>query len=474
MPRQAADYSAPALPERKTSLFCQHPGQKMKNEEYGIGPFILLTFIYFIVGFLTTINGQFQGPMQVAFLSHTSLFRNTLTTLISFFFFLGYLLTSGIASKWVDTKGYKITLIRALWIMTAGLCAYALAAWSGENWLDFGISLAGEYVPWAYFIFLLGCFLMGTSAAMLQVVINPYVVSYELPGTSAVQRMNITTGFNSVGTTIGPFFVTAVIFAGVALSSVRPGQLMAPILWIALVITLVALLTKRAPLPDLANTRSSEQLPRSVLSFSHLALGVLTIFLYVGGEVAVGVNINMHAMQMQQDGLPLTFMGSESLVIGGLHLGIPALLATLYWGGMMVGRLISSAFPKVSPRALLAGSALLAAMMVIIAMLQDNLYVLSAVGLCHSVMWSCVFTLAVAGLGAYTSRASGIFMMGVFGGAVFPLLQGMLADYLGSWRWTWSIVLGCELTILAYALWGSKVKDPEALANLPIPANPGE
>lgn len=447
---------------------------RQAETSYTLGPFILLTFIYFIVGFLTTINGQFQGPMQVAFLSRTELFRNTLTTLISFFFFLGYLLTSGLASRWVDTRGYKITLIRALWIMTAGLCTYAFSAWIGNGWPDYGLALGEEYIPWAYFIFLLGCFLMGTSAAMLQVVINPYVVSYALPGTSAVQRMNITTGFNSVGTTIGPFFVTGIIFAGVAMASIRPGQLMAPILWIAAVVAIVALLTMRSTLPDLASTRSAEKLPRSVLSFSHLALGVLTIFLYVGGEVAIGVNINMHALQMIRDGLPLTFFGSESLEIWGLHLGIPALLATLYWGGMMVGRLISSAFTAISPRILLGVVALLAALMVLAAMLLDNLYILSAVGLCHSVMWGCVFTLAVAGLGAYTSRASGVFMMGVFGGAVFPLLQGILADYLGSWRWTWFIVLGCELFILSYAIWGSKVKDPEALANLPIPADPGE
>ena len=68
------------------------------------------------------------------------------------------------------------------------------------------------------------------------------------------------------------------------------------------------------------------------------------------------------------------------------------------------------------------------------AMLTENLWLLASVGLFHSVMWSCVFTLAVDGLGEYTSRASGVFMMGVFGGAVFPVLQGMLADWIGSWQ----------------------------------------
>lgn len=449
----------------------------MKNGQeqiqYTLTPYLVLTFIYFIVGFLTTINGQFQGPLQIAFLSKAENLRNTFTTLISFFFFLGYLLNSGVAGAWINQKGYKTTLIRALFIMVVGLLTYSLSAWIGANWPDFGVNLGSEFIPWAYFVFLAGCFLMGTSAAMLQVVINPYVASYELPGTSAIQRMNITTGINSIGTTIGPFFVTAVIFAGVALSAVHPGQLLIPILWIAAVVFVITIITMRLYLPDLHTTRSTAKLPRSVWSFSHLALGVLAIFLYVGAEVSIGVNINMHAMQLIKDGRSLTFFGSDNLVIWGVNLGIPALLATFYWGGMMVGRLVSSAFPKATPRFMLAMVTIIASALVILAMAQDNLYVLSAVGLCHSVMWGCIFTLAVAGLGAYTSKASGVFMMGVFGGAVFPLAQGMLADYLGSWRWTWTLILLCEVAMLLYAIWGCRVRDPEALANMPIPGDPG-
>lgn len=442
---------------------------------YTLGPFIILTFLFFIVGFLTTINGQFQGPLQNAFLSSAPKLRNTLTTLITFFFFLGYLLTSGTGGKWVDTKGYKATLIRALAIMTIGLLLFSASAVMGASISDVGLHLDTDFVPWAYFVFLLGSFLLGSSAAVMQVAANPYVASYELPGTSAVQRMNLATGINSIGTTIGPFFVTGVIFAGVALQDVHARQLIVPILCIAALIFITMLVLQRLHLPDLAGTRSAERLPRSVWSFSHLALGVLSIFLYVGGEVCIGVNINLHAEQMIKNGQDLTFMGSTSLTLWGLNLGIPALLATLYWGSMMVGRLVSTAFPSVSPRALLAVTTTIAAALVCLAMFQDNLYVLAAVGLCHSVMWGCIFTLAVAGLGAYTSRAAGVFMMGVFGGAVFPLLQGMLVDYMGSWRWTWTLVLMCELAMLAYALWGSKVRDPEAKANLIVPpADPGE
>ena len=78
-------------------------------------------------------------------------------------------------------------------------------------------------------------------------------------------------------------------------------------------------------------------------------------------------------------------------------------------------------------------------------------------------MWSCIFTLAVKGLGQYTSKASGVFMMGVFGGAVFPVLQGVLADLWGSWQWTWVIAIVCELVMLYYALIGSNIRDKECI-----------
>ena len=431
----------------------------------GLGPFVVLTFIYFIVGFLTTVNGQFQGPLKIAFLSHADELRNTLTTLISFFFFLGYLLNSSLGGKWINQHGYKITLLRALCVMVAGLLTYSLSSWVVVHYGDAHLSIMGDQVPYGYFIFLLGSFLMGTSAALLQVVINPYVAAYDLPGTQPVQRMNIVCAINSFGTTIAPFFVTGVIFAGVALDSVTADQLMVPFLLIALCIVVTTVVTSRLSLPDIEGTRADgdEKLERSVWSFRHLTLGVVAIFFYVGTEVSIGVNVNLHAMELIDAGHGLSFFGKDHLILWGLDLGIPALLATLYWGGFMVGRMTFSFFDSISPRKLLAVTTIIAAAQIVVAMVTNNLWILVSVGLCHSVMWSCIFTLSIKGLKKYTSKASGVFMMGVFGGAVFPVLQGVFADAVGSWQWTWIIALVCELVMLYYALWGCRIKDAECM-----------
>ncbi|MCD8268882.1 MAG: MFS transporter [Parabacteroides sp.] len=413
-----------------------------------LGPFLVLTFIYFIVGFLTTVNGQCQGPLKIAFLAHVEELKNTLTTLISFFFFLGYLLNSPLAGKWINLYGYKKTLMRALSIMTAGLLMYFLSSWFATHYGNLDIKIINDNVPVGYFILLVGSYLMGTSAALIQVVINPYIAAYELRGTQPVQRMNIVCAVNSFGTTIAPFFVTAVMFAGVSLEDVQAGQLTVPFMAIAICVIVTALITNHLRLPDIQGTRANigEILERSIWSFRHLTLGVIAIFFYVGAEVAVGVNVNLHAMELY-----------------GLDSGIPALLATLYWGGMMVGRVISGMFNRISSRVQLTVTTLSATILTLIAIFTNNLWVLVSIGLCHSVMWGCIFTLAIKGLKKYTSLAAGVFMMGVFGGAVFPVLQGILADLLGSWQWTWMIVVACELVMLYYALSGSRIKDAECL-----------
>lgn len=430
-----------------------------------LGPFMVLTFIYFIVGFLTTVNGQFQGPLKVTFLSEVDELKNTLTTLISFFFFLGYLLNSSLGGKWINAHGYKKTLLRALMVMIAGLLMYFLSSWFAVHYASSHIQIFEDRIPYGYFIFLLGSYLMGTSAALLQVVINPYIAAYDLPNTQPVQRMNIVCAINSFGTTIAPFFVTGVMFAGVALENVEASQLIVPFIAIAACVLITTLITARLKLPDIAGTRaeSGEKLERSIWSFRHLTLGVVAIFFYVGAEVAVGVNVNLHAMELIETGSRLSFFGKNHLILWGLDLGIPALLATLYWGGLMIGRLVFSLFNNISPRILLTVTTIVATLLMLIAIFTDNLWVLVSVGLCHSVMWGSIFTLAIKGLKKYTSKASGIFMMGVFGGAVFPVLQGVLADAWGSWQWTWMIVVVCELVMLYYAQVGSRIKDAECM-----------
>jgi len=426
-------------------------------------PFAIITFIYFIVGFLTTVNEQLQAPLKFTFLAEAGSLKNTFTTLISFFFFLGYLLNGTLGSKWVNAFGYKSTILRGLLFMISGLFMYLCSSWIGYQYPHLAIRFSDAAIPYGFIVFVIGSYLMGTSAAIIQVVVNPYAASYQLRGTQPVQRLNILTAINSIGTTSAPFFVTIIMFSGISIENIEIKQLLLPLAILISVVIIVALITKRLHLPDIANTRavSGEKLERSIWSFRHFALGVLAIFFYVGTEVAIGANINLHAFELKDSGQPMTFFGKTDIIIGGMDLGIHALLSTLYWGGFLVGRAISSFFSRISARTQLTVTTSLATILVIIAKITQNLWFLVAVGLLHSTMWSCIFSLSIKGLNKYTSKASGVFISAVFGGAVFTLIQGGLADIFGSWRWTWSLSVICELLMLSYALFGSRIREKD-------------
>ncbi|MDR0866381.1 MAG: MFS transporter [Candidatus Symbiothrix sp.] len=416
--------------------------QQSKQVNY-VGPFITLVFLFFIVGFLTTANAQFQGPLKAAFLEGVGDLKNTFATLITFSWFLAYPLSGGIGSKWTSKYGYKGTLIRSLFIMILGLGFFWLSSWFTVQYPEANAHFGSNTVPFGFFIFLLGSFVVGASATILQVVINPYLTACYVKGTQPVQRLAIGGSANSVGTTIAPFFVTGIVFGGLAMEDIQVSQLMIPFFSLMVVVLLIVSVLFKLSMPDIQGTKAEagEKLEKSVWSFSHLKLGVIAIFFYVGVEVCIGANINLYAIEQ-----------------GMLN---PALLATLYWGGMLVGRLIGSSLNTVPPRVQLVVTTVAATVLTLLAIGLNNPWLLTAVGLFHSIMWGAIFTLSVAQLGKYTSIASGVFMIGVVGGAILPLLQGMFADAMSGWRWSWFIVIFGELFMLYYALAGSRVRQSD-------------
>ena len=142
----------------------------MENKNNGtnyLGPFITMVFLFFVVGFLTTANTQFQGPLKEAFLSKAGGLTNTIATLITFSWFLAYPIAGGIGSKWVGKYGYKGTLTRGIIVMFLGLFFFYLSSWFTVRFPDASLSMKGSLIPAGYFIFLLGSFTVGASATIL-------------------------------------------------------------------------------------------------------------------------------------------------------------------------------------------------------------------------------------------------------------------------------------------------------------------
>jgi FHS family L-fucose permease-like MFS transporter len=253
--------------------------QQEKQTSY-VGPFITMVCLFLIVGVLTTANTQFQGPLKEAFLTGVGDLKNTFATLITFSWFLAYPICGGIGSSWITKYGYKGTLVRSLFVMITGLGFFFLSSWFTVQFPDSNICMGSNIVPAGFFIFLLGSFVAGASATILQVVINPYLTACYVKGTQPIQRMAIGGSANSIGTTIAPFFVTGIVFGGVVMEDVQVSQLMVPFLALVAIITIIVFVMTRLSLPDIKGTKAEqgEKLEKSIWSFSHLTLGVVAIF----------------------------------------------------------------------------------------------------------------------------------------------------------------------------------------------------
>lgn len=212
----------------------------------------------------------------------------------------------------------------------------------------------------------------------------------------------------------------------------------------------------------------------SPFAFRHFTFGVIAIFVYVGVETGIPGTLNFYLSDSTAAGAGLGQLdsGLQAAAIGGFAAGT-------YWLLMLVGRFLSSFIAgKVSSRQMMICVNGVAMLLILFAMFLPKTVTgsmpvftgagfqmvtmpLSAIllvccGLCTSVMWSCTFNLATEGLGKYTEKASGIFMMMVVGGGVLPLIQNAVADATMNYMLSYIVPLIAIAYMFSYALFLSQ------------------
>jgi FHS family L-fucose permease-like MFS transporter len=275
---------------------------------------------------------------------------------------------------------------------------------------------------------------------VLQVAANPFVAILGKPKTAS-SRLTLTQAFNSLGTAVAPLFGSVLILSTAVMSSEKlakltPAELDAyhaaeassvqtPYLGLAIALVVLAVAIGLFKLPKVGDDASGAGANAaddrgSAWRYPRLTFGAFAIFMYVGGEVAIG-------------SLLVSFLGLKE--IGGLVEADAAKYLTLYWGGAMVGRFIGTfTLRRFSPGNVLAVHAIIAGTLVITAMLLSGsiaMCAILAVGLFNSIMFPTIFTLAIDGLGRHTSQGSGILCTAIVGGGLIPPVQGVLADGIG-------------------------------------------
>jgi MFS transporter, FHS family, L-fucose permease len=386
-------------------------------------PLMLMVSLYFGIGFITALNDILVPHFKDLF--HLT---NVTALLVQFCFFGAYFVMS-LPSGWIVGRiGYKRGIVVALSVMGLGLLLFLPAS-----------------VIIFYPLFLFALFVVGSGLALLQVAINPYVGALGSSETAS-SRLNLAGGFNSFATTIAPKVGAAFIFIAAGASAAQLAHsVRMPYAILATCAFTMAIITAFVQLPDVIEKGGGKSSSDgSAWSFSHLRLGALAIFFYVGAEVAIG-------------SVMINFLGQPSM--GGLSHEAAARYVSFYWGGAMIGRFIGFvALREIRAHRALAFVSLIASLLVITAIVTQGhiaMWAIVSCGLFNSVMWPCIFPLSVQGLGRFTSQGSGILIMMVVGGAVIPEIQGFLADSFGYQR-SFAIVLLCYAYILFFALKGHR------------------
>ncbi|HEV2453645.1 MAG TPA: sugar MFS transporter [Verrucomicrobiae bacterium] len=467
------------------------------------GPFAIMTVLFFMWGFMTVFNDILIPRFKEAFtLNYTE------AMLVQFAFFgayfigsLAYFAISAFTGDPIAKIGYKNGVIIGLLLSALG---------SGLFWP------AATMV--SYPLFLVGLFIVGVGFAMLQIAANPYVTILG-PERTASSRLNLSQAFNSLGTTTGPLIGGFLIFQYFARANVQGADsVKVPYLMFCIAFLVLAAIFFMIHLPHVGEGKV--EAGAGALRYPHVVLGVLAIFMYVGGEVSIGSSI-------------INFLGQKN--VAAMSAIDAKNYVSLFWGGMLIGRFMGaielSEMQKAKKQLLLIVVPLLAylflwaaisapldamhggsslsdvlglwksnfaqnwsmfqvylplvalcwvlfqfgraladrtlvifcstiVVLLAIALLVGGkaaVWCVVGVGLFTSIGWPNIFSLALDGMGALKSQVSSLLVMAVLGGAVLPPLMGVVADVAHDLRPAFIIPLVAYAYVGFYGWKGHKI-----------------
>jgi len=402
-------------------------------------PLAVVTSLFFMWGFLTCLNDILIPHLKSIFdLNYSQ------AMLIQFAFFSAYFLFSIPWSRFVNRIGYHRTMVVGLITMACGAFLFLPAASAAS-----------------YPLFLTALLILAAGITGLQVAANPYVDLLGKPETAS-SRLDLTQAFNSLGTAIAPKIGGILILSAAPLASSQLAQL-APqalqayrvqqaasvripyaVIGAALVLLAILIGTSKLPQIEAARTRIGEKADDSIWQHPNLLFGAIGIFAYVGAEVSIG------SFLVNYFGLP---------EIASLTAKTAAGYVSFFWVGAMIGRFVGVLLlRRFKPTSLLVLCTIAAAALVLTSMISGGhaaMWSILAVGFFNSIMFPTIFTLGVAELGPLTGSGSGILNMAIVGGAILPLIQGVIADHIGL-QHAFFVPVVCYLYILFYGLSGSK------------------
>ena len=378
-----------------------------------LAPFVLVTSLFFLWGFahsiLDVLNKHFQETLHI---------NKTQSAFIQMVLYGGYFLMALPAGRIISRFGYRAGVL-------SGLCLYGIGAL---------LFIPGSMLL-SFPFFLFSLFVIGCGLTCLETAANPYVTVLGSPQ-DAERRINLAQSLNGLGWIVGPLVGGLFLFSGGS----GEADIATPYTIIGIAVLLVAVLFSFVKLPDVKAASSVEAVDesdRGLWSHRHFVFGLGALFLYVAAQT--GIN---------------SFFINYVVEEGDVTNAVAALMLSFgRMGFFLCGRISGFLLMKrIRREKLLIGCALgaiFAMSLVIFVRGVPGMGAIMVCSLCESIMFPTIFAFALRGLGRHTKTASSYLIMCIVGGAVAPVLMGMIAD---TWCMAWGFLvpLCCFVYIAAY------------------------
>ena len=409
-----------------------------KNKNTLVIPLLIVGVLFFVIGFGVGISGFLTPFLKDAL--HLTVTQSYLVTAAIFSAFVVF----GTPAGWVIKKiGYKLSIVFSLLIMALGMILFVPSANTGS-----------------FPVFLAALFVGGIGNTLLQAAVNPYVTIVG-PHESAAMRMCLMGIMNKLAWWLGPVFLGLFL----DLKNVHLSQVSLPFYIVTGILVMLAVFIKFSPLPEVKAEGEDEDAVESksdsyaagktsIFQMPHLLLGALALFFYVGVETLPMASIIGFAKAVFGENVANP-EGYAKYVPIGMFVGY-------VFGVVMIPRIISQT--KALQLFTLIG--LVASFCVILLPGEMAIFGLVAIGFANSIMWGAIWPLAIVDLGRFTKTGSSLLVMGIVGGAIIPLIFGLLLDFfkttelpsVADYQNSFWILIPAYLFILFFGTIGYKIR----------------
>ena len=416
----------------------------------------IVGMMFFIFGFVSWVNAILIPYFRIA-----CELTNFQSYLVTFAFYIAYLVMSIPASFVLKRAGFKKGIMYGFFCMATGAMLFVPAALIRTYW-----------------VFLIGLFSIGTGLTILQAAANPYITIVG-PIESAAKRISIMGICNKFAGIIAPLIFAAIILKSsesVIFEQLNVGAfseaekdvvldgLIRRVIWpysiLSIFLFAVGIFIRYSVLPEINQEEENKEVETddgkshtSILQFPYLLMGAVAMFLHVGTQVIAIDTIIGYANSMYMDLLEAKVFPSYTLT---------ATICGYIMGIILIPKYLSQkrAFQICCTLGLIFSLGVVLSNMQVSFLGHDanfSIWFLVLLGFPNSLIYAGIWPLSIRGLGRFTKIGSSLLIMGLCGNAILPLIYGHFADLFSVKQAYW-VLIPCYLYLMFFSLYGHKIE----------------